>query len=56
MKHTTLLYIIICLMQFAILTNFTVLNSEWNGITMMICTGLFIVASAVFGVSRQKKQ
>ncbi|MER2107058.1 MAG: hypothetical protein ABS949_08965 [Solibacillus sp.] len=55
MKQTTILYITICLMQFVLLTNFTLLGADWNGITMMICTGLFIFASAVFGMSKRKK-
>lgn len=52
MKHTTILFILICLMQFCILTNITLLNGEWNGITMWVCTGIFIFSCAVFGSSR----
>lgn len=52
MKHTTILFISICLMQFCILTNITLLNGEWNGITMWVCTGIFIFSCAVFGSTR----
>lgn len=48
MKHT----ISICLIQFCILTNITLLNGEWDGITMWVCTGIFIFSCAVFGSSR----
>ena len=52
MKPTLILFILICLMQFCILTNVTLLNGEWNGITMWVCTGIFIFSCAVFGSSR----
>ena len=49
MKHT---FILICLMQLCILTNVTLLNGEWNGITMWLCTGIFIFSCAIFASSR----
>ncbi|TSI10680.1 hypothetical protein [Lysinibacillus sp. BW-2-10] len=55
MKHNLVLYVSICLMQLTILTNITLLNGEWNGITMFLCTSIFVFASAVFGLSRQAK-
>lgn len=53
MKHSLILYISVCLMQLCILTNITLLNGEWNGITMWLCTGIFIFASTIFGLSRK---
>ena len=53
MKHSLLLFISICLMQLCILTNITLLDSEWNGITLWLCTGIFIFACAIYGLSRQ---
>lgn len=48
------LYISICLMQIVILSNITIFDGEWNGITMWLCTGIFIVATALF-ISTNKK-
>lgn len=48
------LYISICLMHFVILSNITIFNGEWNGITMWLCTGIFLVATALF-ISANKK-
>ena len=53
MKHSFILFIAICLMQFCILTNITLLDGEWNGITMWVCTGIFIFACTIFGFSRK---
>lgn len=53
MRHSLFLYISICLMQLCILTNVTLLDGKWNGITMWLCTGIFIFASAVFSQSRK---
>ena len=52
MKHSLILFISICLMQLCILTNVTLLNGEWNGITMWLCTGIFIFSCAIFSSSR----
>ncbi len=56
MKYNLVLYVSICLMQLIILTNITLLNDEWNGITMFLCTSIFMFCSAVFGLSRQAKK
>ncbi|MFJ8262059.1 hypothetical protein ACIQ4I_08910 [Rummeliibacillus sp. NPDC094406] len=40
-----LLYIVIVLMQFVVLTNVTLFHSKWNGFMMFICTGLFILGT-----------
>lgn len=53
MKHSLLLFIAVCLMQVCILTNITLLNGDWNGITMWLCTGLFIFACTNFRLSRK---
>lgn len=55
MKHSLILFISICLMQLCILTNVTLLNGEWNGITMWLCTGIFIFSCAIFASSRIDK-
>ena len=54
MKHSLILFIAICLMQLCILTNVTLLNGEWNGIMMWVCTGIFIFACTIFGLSRKE--
>jgi len=54
MKHSLILFIAICLMQLCILTNVTLLNGEWNGIMMWSCTGIFIFACTIFGLSRKE--
>lgn len=56
MRHNLVLYIVICLMQFIILTNITLLDEQWNGVVMFLCTFLFIFASTIFGLSRQNKK
>lgn len=53
MRHSLILFISICLMQLCILTNITLLDGEWDGITMWLCTGIFIVACTIFGLSRK---
>ncbi len=54
MKHSLILFIAICLMQLCVLTNITLLNGEWNGITLWVCTGIFIFACTIFGLSRKE--
>lgn len=54
MKHSLILFISICLMQLCILTNITLLDGEWNGITMWLCTAIFIFAATIFGLSRKE--
>ena len=54
MKHSLILFIAICLMQLCVLTNITLLNGEWNGITLWLCTGIFIFACTIFGLSRKE--
>ncbi len=46
----------ICLMFFIILTNITLLNGEWNGITMFLCMTLFVFSSVIFGFSRKEEK
>lgn len=53
MKHNALLFAAICFMQLCVLTNITLLDGEWNGIVMWLCTGIFIFAATVFGFSRR---
>ena len=53
MRHSLILFISICLMQLCILTNITLLDGEWDGITMWLCTGIFIFACTIFGLSRK---
>ena len=54
MKHSLILFIAICLMQLCVLTNITLLNGKWNGITLWVCTGIFIFACTIFGLSRKE--
>ncbi len=42
-------------MQIIILTNITLFGGQWNGITMWLCTAIFIFSSTVFGLSRKNK-
>ena len=53
MKTITGLFIIIILMHFTWLTNFTLLNAEWSGIAMWLSTGLFIAGIAFYLVNRK---
>ena len=55
MRHNLILYISICLMQVIILTNITLFDGQWNGITMWLCTAIFIFSSTIFGLSRNNK-
>lgn len=50
------LFILISLMHFAVLTNITLLDGAWNGITMMVCTGLFVIACWVYGMNKQEQK
>ncbi|WP_285396907.1 hypothetical protein [Lysinibacillus sp. fls2-241-R2A-57] len=56
MNYSLALYIATCIMQFIILTNITLLNSQWNGIMMWLCTGIFIFSTAVFISSKSNKR
>ncbi|GAB0168027.1 hypothetical protein LSPCS325_14640 [Lysinibacillus sp. CTST325] len=56
MNYPLALYITICVMQFIVLTNITIFNGQWNGITMWLCTGIFIISTAVFISSRSIKR
>ncbi|MGE7947074.1 hypothetical protein [Lysinibacillus sp. NPDC093688] len=56
MNHSLVLYIATCIMQLIILTNITLLNGQWNGITMWLCTGIFMFSSAIFALSRLYKK
>jgi uncharacterized membrane protein len=47
-KSVTGMYLIMCIMQFIILANITIFNGKWNGITMSLCTLLFIVGTGFF--------
>lgn len=56
MNHSLVLYIANCLMQLIILTNITLLNGQWDGIALWLCTGIFIFSSAIFALSRLDKK
>lgn len=53
MRAITGLYIIVILMHFIWLTNFTLLNGEWSGIAMWLSTGLFIGGTAFYLINRK---
>ena len=55
MKYSLILYGSICLMQLCILTKTTLLNEEWDGIIMWLCTLIFIFATTIFGFSRKNE-
>lgn len=55
MQYNLVLYISICLMQVIILTNITLFDGQRNGVTMWLCTALFVFSSTVFGLSRKNK-
>ncbi|GGE72916.1 hypothetical protein GCM10007140_23530 [Priestia taiwanensis] len=55
MNNITGIYITLCIMQFVVLLNITVFNSEFNGITMMINSILFLVGTIFYASSRQRK-
>jgi len=55
MRVILILYISICLMQVIILTNITLFDGQWNGITMWLCTAIFIFSSTVFSLSGKNK-
>ncbi|WP_100010025.1 hypothetical protein [Lentibacillus sediminis] len=48
MKHVNGLYVTLVLMQFTVLTNATILDNQYAGITMFLCTGVFIVGTAFY--------
>jgi len=56
MNYPLALYIATCVMQFIILTNITIFNGQWDGITMWLCTGMFIFSTAIFISSRSNKR
>ncbi|WP_342601120.1 hypothetical protein MHB48_09050 [Psychrobacillus sp. FSL H8-0483] len=55
-RYNIILYIAIVLMQLIILTNITLLDGSWNGITMWLCTGIFIFATTIFLLSKSQEQ
>lgn len=55
MKYTIMLYIAICMMQIIILANITIAKGAYNGLAMWLCTAVFVFASTIFGLSRQRK-
>ncbi|MEK4521243.1 hypothetical protein MKX96_06325 [Psychrobacillus sp. FSL W7-1493] len=56
MQTKLVLYISICLMQLIILTNIVLFEGQWNGITMWLCTAIFVFSSAVFSFNRTSKK
>lgn len=48
MKYVNGLYVTIVLMQFTVLTNATLLDNNYSGIVMFVCTGLFIIGTAFY--------
>ncbi|PJO45027.1 hypothetical protein [Lysinibacillus xylanilyticus] len=56
MNYPLALYLATCFMQFIILINITLFNSQWDGITMWLCTGIFIFSTAVFVSSKSNKR
>jgi len=55
MQYNLVLFISISLMQVIVLTNITLFDGQLNGITMWLCTVIFIFSSTVFGLSRKNK-
>lgn len=55
MQYNLVLFISICLMQVIVLTNITLFEGQLNGVTMWLCTAIFIFSCTVFGLSRKKK-
>ena len=53
MTYNLVLFISICLMQIIILTNITLFDGQLNGITMWLCTAIFIFSATVFGLSEK---
>jgi len=51
-----MLYIAICIMQITLLVNFTIAKGTWNGLTMWLCTAVFVFATAIFGLSRGRRK
>lgn len=43
-------------MQIALLVNITVAKGAWNGLTMWVCTVVFVFATAIFGLSRGRQK
>ncbi|RCW62567.1 hypothetical protein [Saliterribacillus persicus] len=55
MKYTTIIYISVCVIHLMTLTNITLLNSEWDGITIWLSTAVFIFSTTIFSFSRKNK-
>jgi len=53
MTYNLVLFISICLMQIIILTNITLFDGQLSGITMWLCTAIFIFSATVFGLSKK---
>ncbi|KMY32283.1 hypothetical protein ACZ11_09055 [Lysinibacillus xylanilyticus] len=56
MNYPLALYLATCFMQFIILINITLFNSQWDGMTMWLCTGIFIFSTAIFVSSKSNKR
>lgn len=56
MKGITGLYILFAAIHLVHLTNYTLLNGEWNGIVMWLSTGLFIGGTAYYGMNKRGNQ
>ncbi|MGY4795716.1 hypothetical protein MHB40_11825 [Lysinibacillus sp. FSL K6-0057] len=56
MNYTFMLYIAICIMQITLLVNSTIAKGAWNGLTMWLCTAVFVFATAIFGLSRGRRK
>ena len=53
MKAATGLYIFFITMYMINLTNITLFNGEWNGITMWLNTGLFIACTSYYLLNKR---
>ncbi|MGM9944499.1 MAG: hypothetical protein ACI33M_06120 [Lysinibacillus sp.] len=54
MKFVTAMYIIMTMMLVVILANSTFFSGAYDGITVWLCTGLFIVGTIFFINAKQK--
>lgn len=55
-RNMKTLFIVMSLMQFAVLTNITLFDGAWNGITMLVCTVLYVIACWVYGITKQQQK
>lgn len=56
LNYTFMLYSAVCIMQIALLANITIAKGAWNGVTMWLCTVVFVFATAIFGLSRVRQK